>query len=714
MGMRTVNDPYGDPGVLVDTVFGSSYDAVRSVANNIDYVKKVANLFDTSDTIVSNLHQRYVSVGGQNQFELPVAVVSEAFVTVFVNGKWQSPSVTYTAYETTLFFNQALAQGDVVDVMIVSSETFDVLQKLKEDAEDTITGIGANVRKTNFDATRAPLPTDDETQGYAAGSRWLWQWQEWVYAGAGLWVAKDRSVTPEMFAAVGNGIADDQPAWQAALASGLPVKGRKGAIYRLGSPLVVPSGARIDMAGSSFRRGFSGTWAIRNATAATTHSDKDIHLSNLAIDDDGTSATRGPFLLMSGVKGLQINGFKATGKAPNEPGGSLGGWGAYISGEDITIGDVEIDTSECGLYGDGLHFGWLNGMSLSNFVIRAGDDALAFHFVPSAWGIVGLNAPARGINVSGGYVSSSHANGIRLGAWPDSGANSVWQDVSISDVTFGPCATSCVQLYDNRPPASIVGVNDNIRIENLNFGDQTCTRLINILGNPDITNAANRTQKNFRNVTIEGVSGKNAGQLVRAGGVLNLTLSDYVFSTSALTAVPPFEMRQITALDCADGRATVNTTSPIILIDRVEFFRGSDLSLLAFTSTSPAAYQINLNADVATAFRLFDGLIRGTITTGIVQALSGTLSTFVVQGTDIWASDAQTTIKNATARYSFRPAFDTGYLVANLPTSGQPGVIVWASNGRRSGEAAGAGTGVPVYFNNGKWRTLYDNSVVQE
>ena len=128
MGMRTVNDPYGDPSVLVDTVFGTSYDAVRHVANNIDFVKKVANLFDTSDTIVANIHQRYVSAEGQNEFELPVPVVSEAFVTVFVNGKWRSPSVTYTASDTTLLFNQALSQGDVVDAMIVSGETLNVLQ----------------------------------------------------------------------------------------------------------------------------------------------------------------------------------------------------------------------------------------------------------------------------------------------------------------------------------------------------------------------------------------------------------------------------------------------------------------------------------------------------------------------------------------------------------------------------------------------------------
>ena len=287
MGMRTVNDPYGNPSVLVDTVFGTSYDAVRDVANNIDYVKKVANLFDTSDTIVANIHQRYVSAEGQNRFELPVAVASEAVVTVFVNGKWQSPSVTYTAYDTTLFFNQALNQGDVVDAMIVSNETFYLLQELKEDAEDgenraqewaeapedtevetgqysakhhsikanaqrvlaeqaadiataaadTVLDIGVNLRKNNFDATRAPLPSDDQTQGYAVGSRWQWRGQEWLRVVTG-WVAKDTALTPAMFGAVGDGVADDRPAFAAANAVGghlhIPVPPVR---YNLSAPL---------------------------------------------------------------------------------------------------------------------------------------------------------------------------------------------------------------------------------------------------------------------------------------------------------------------------------------------------------------------------------------------------------------------------------------------------------------------------------------------
>lgn len=76
-----------------------------------------------------------------------------------------------------------------------------------------------NVKKLTTDATRAPLPTDDETQGYEVGSRWLWQGQEWVRGTAG-WVLKDAAVTPEMFGAVGDGVTDDLPAFNAMLSAG--------------------------------------------------------------------------------------------------------------------------------------------------------------------------------------------------------------------------------------------------------------------------------------------------------------------------------------------------------------------------------------------------------------------------------------------------------------------------------------------------------------
>ncbi len=77
---------------------------------------------------------------------------------------------------------------------------------------DVVEAIG--IRKNNFDATRAPLPTDDATQGYAPGSRWLWQeqGQEWALSDAtpdaARWLLKSE-VTPQVFGAAGTGAVDD-------------------------------------------------------------------------------------------------------------------------------------------------------------------------------------------------------------------------------------------------------------------------------------------------------------------------------------------------------------------------------------------------------------------------------------------------------------------------------------------------------------------------
>lgn len=55
------------------------------------------------------------------------------------------------------------------------------------------------------------------------------------------------------------------------------------------------------------------------------------------------------------------------------------------------------------------------------------------------------------------------------------------------------------------------------------------------------------------------------------------------------------------------------------------------------------------------------------------------------------------------------------FTVATLPTTGvSPGQTAWASNGRKSGEGVGAGTGLLVYYNPGtaSWFTIWGNTAV--
>jgi len=46
-----------------------------------------------------------------------------------------------------------------------------------------------------------------------------------------------------------------------------------------------------------------------------------------------------------------------------------------------------------------------------------------------------------------------------------------------------------------------------------------------------------------------------------------------------------------------------------------------------------------------------------------------------------------------------------------LPT-GYEGRLAFCSNGRKTGEGVGAGTGVPCYFSDSEWRVFFDDSVV--
>lgn len=87
-----------------------------------------------------------------------------------------------------------------------------------------------NVRKNNMDATRAPLPSDDETQGYAVGSRWGINGAEWLRADAE-WVPATGHLTPAHFGAVGDGVTDDTVALQAML----------NAVQQNGGEAVIPN-----------------------------------------------------------------------------------------------------------------------------------------------------------------------------------------------------------------------------------------------------------------------------------------------------------------------------------------------------------------------------------------------------------------------------------------------------------------------------------------
>ena len=67
-------------------------------------------------------------------------------------------------------------------------------------------------------------------------------------------------------------------------------------------------------------------------------------------------------------------------------------------------------------------------------------------------------------------------------------------------------------------------------------------------------------------------------------------------------------------------------------------------------------------------------------------------------------------LKSGVAAYPYSPV----YTVAGLPSTGSSGQFAFASNGRKPGEGAGSGTGVPVFFNSatGTWFSYCSGTVV--
>lgn len=63
---------------------------------------------------------------------------------------------------------------------------------------------------------------------------------------------------------------------------------------------------------------------------------------------------------------------------------------------------------------------------------------------------------------------------------------------------------------------------------------------------------------------------------------------------------------------------------------------------------------------------------------------------------------------------TMRPGELPRYTFANLPSgaNAKEGMVAYCTNGRKNGEGGGSGTGVPVYYADGSWRTYGADAAV--
>lgn len=536
----------------------------------------------------------------------------------------------------------------------------------------------------------------------------------------------------DAFGAVGNGVSNDATFLQTAFNAGLPlVVGRPAAVYKCNSAVLIPNNITIDMNGARIRRGFAnGPFVLRSANSWTTWDNEEIHLKNIWIDDDGTTATRGGGLNIAGDR-ITLDGYRYTCTAPYD--GISGANAIYVTGKNITFRRIWINSRAQGTYADGVHAAYLEDFTMTDFLIETQDDAIALHPDTAAFPWTGKNLASKNIDIQGGYVSSLDSNGIRIGAWGVATIgtitpkpNVVWQNVNVA-MTIGQCGTACIEMVDTRNTSEIASgaKNTDITIRARVQAQDNPVRIINLVGNPDIADVANVAQRNYGRVRIDvdaAADDTTSQSLVYAGGFDYLEVSGslrYFDATSpTLTHIEFLGGGDLLLDGLTISGSTTGTVANFKWIENVII---SDIEHLADGNLEFQTFVLTQTPEVEMSFFLRGGRIAETAR-AINLTGTGKLKNFVVEGTTLGSTAAfpvSSTFANTTwasgAQVVFNPSGGYSSEVANLLGSSVPvveGHRAFATNGRKSGEGAGAGTGQPVYRNGTNWRVFRDDSVV--
>lgn len=171
------------------------------------------------------------------------------------------------------------------------------------------------------------------------------------------------------FGAKGDGVTDDTAAIQAALNSSVgKVTWFPGGSYVVSS-VNVPNGVcSIDFNHSRIIKSSTESVCVRfdnceNLTICNVHF-RDLNGNN-----------RAGFLRGEGLKNFKLVNTEIYNSTKDDQ--VTGCWAVTLSGENIQINGITIDQKGYGLWGDGIHFGRVKNLVLDNFVIQAGDDAIA-------------------------------------------------------------------------------------------------------------------------------------------------------------------------------------------------------------------------------------------------------------------------------------------------------------------------------------------------
>jgi len=231
---------------------------------------------------------------------------------------------------------------------------------------------------------------------------------------------------------------------------------------------------------------------FKNKDYDTNVINKNITLKNINMKNNDN--VQGSFIRFYGVNNIILENIKLKNDTELTQAND-GAWAIYIEGENVNINNIEIDTYNLGLWGDGIHFGHISNLELHNFNIQSGDDCIALHF-PKSRENEKYQTSSSNINISNGFCKTKSASIIRVGA--NDGINTtgtsnlynVYKNVKISDIVYsnGTNNSKLISFEDQR--SNLTEKHDNIIITNLISNDKLTgnNNLIRSKGSADNTN----------------------------------------------------------------------------------------------------------------------------------------------------------------------------------------------------------------------------------
>lgn len=231
------------------TRIADSADNLDAVADNIGSVNEIAAVIPDVQTVAQNIgavmvasgsvlsleDQSYVATAGQVEFTLPAPAISTESVLVWVGGVRQVPHVDYAVSGDVLTLASAPGAGIAVDVLVISAVSMQDVEELKDDAEQAAADAAASAAAAaaSFipqftDFASVALSTVAGATLIAGGVLFREDPGGMIADQTGKKFAPVEYVTPAMFGAKGDGVADDtaavRAAWDYAGANGIPCR----------------------------------------------------------------------------------------------------------------------------------------------------------------------------------------------------------------------------------------------------------------------------------------------------------------------------------------------------------------------------------------------------------------------------------------------------------------------------------------------------------